>query len=129
MLAVPAAAVVRCRVSRVDILAVARAYPHEMTPDEVARYAESLPQVKRKGTEARPAWYVRDRLVVRLQDPNTLVVRVPLSKRESLLETYPESFGVPPRMEAHHKVEVYLDRAQAAAVRAAIDLAWEMQRR
>ena len=100
-----------------------------MTPEEVGRYAESLPQVKRKGTESRPAWYVHDRLVVRLDDPSTLVIRVPLSKRESLLETYPETFGVPPRMEAHHKVEAYLDRAEPDAVRAAIDLAWEMQRR
>ena len=100
-----------------------------MTLEEVARYAESLPQVKRKGTESRPAWYVHDCLLVRLHDPNTLVIRVPLSRRESLLQTYPDSFGVPPRMEAHHKVEAYLDRAQPRAVRAAIDLAWEMQRR
>ena len=105
-----------------------RAYASHVTPDDVGRYAESLPQVKRKGTEARPAWYVHDRLVVRLQDPDTAVIRVPLSKREHLLETYPDSFGVPPRMEAHHKVEAYLDRAQPGAVRAAIDLAWEMQR-
>lgn len=97
--------------------------------DEVGRYAESLAQVKRKGTGSRPAWYVNDRLVVRLDDPNTLVIRVPLSKREVLLDSYPDSFGVPPRMEAHHKVEAYLDRAQAAAVFAAIDLGWEMQRR
>jgi len=100
-----------------------------MTPDEVGRYAESLPHVKRKGTDARPAWYVHDRLVVRLHDENTLVIRVPLTERESLLETYPDSFGVPPRMEAHHKVEAYLDRAQPGAVRTAIDLAWQMQRR
>lgn len=100
-----------------------------MTLEEVGRYAESLPQVKRKGTESRPAWYVNNRLVVRLHDPNTLVIRVPLSKRESLIESYPDSFGVPPRMEAHHKVEAYLDRAQPHAVRTAIDLAWEMQRR
>jgi len=100
-----------------------------VTLDEVGRYAESLPEVKRKGTEARPAWYVHDRLVVRLHDPNTLVIRVPLSKRESLLEAYPETFGVPPRMEAHHKVEAYLDQAEPPAVCTAIDLAWEMQRR
>jgi hypothetical protein len=100
-----------------------------VTPEEVGRYAESLPEVKRKGTESRPAWYVHDRLVVRLHDQNTVVIRVPLSKRESLLDTYPESFGVPPRMEAHHKVEAYLDQAQPGAVRLAIDLAWEMQRR
>jgi hypothetical protein len=99
-----------------------------VTPDEVGRYAESLPQVKRKGTESRPAWYVNDRLVVRLHDPNTLVIRVPLSKRESLIDTFPEGFGVPPRMEAHHKVEAYLDRVSQRAVQTAIDLAWEMQR-
>lgn len=99
-----------------------------MSPDEVARYAESLPHVKRKGTEARPAWYVHDRLVVRLQDRTTLVIRVPLSERESLLERFPGSFGVPPRMEAHHTVEAYLDHAQPHAVRTAIDLAWRMQR-
>jgi hypothetical protein len=100
-----------------------------VTLDEVGRFAESLPEVKRKGTESRPAWYVQDRLVVRLQDPTTLVIRVPLSKREALLETYPDSFGVPPRMEAHHKVEAYLDRAETPAVRTAIELAWQMQRR
>ena len=100
-----------------------------MNPDEVAQYAESLAQVKRKGTESCPAWYVRNRLVARLHDANTLIIRVPLSRRESLLETYPDSFGVPPRMEAHHKVEAYLDRAPSHAVRAAIDLAWTMQRR
>jgi hypothetical protein len=99
-----------------------------VTPEEVAGYAESLPQVKRKGTESRPAWYVHDRLVARLEDPNTLVIRVPMSERESLLEIHPDSFGVPPRMEAHHKVEAYLDQADPAAVRTAIDLAWEMQR-
>ena len=54
---------------------------------------------------------------------------MPLGEREALLDAYPESFGVPPRMEAHHKVEAYLDRAEPAAVRAAIDLAWEMQHR
>lgn len=100
-----------------------------MTLDEVAEYAESLPRVKRKGSKDKPAWYVDDRLVVRLHDENTLVIRVPLSKRESLLETYPDSFGVPPRMEAHHKVEAYLDRSQLVAVRTAIGLAWEMQSR
>jgi hypothetical protein len=100
-----------------------------VTLDEVGRYVESLPQVKRKGTDSRPAWYVNERLVVRLLDQNTIMIRVPLTKREFLLETYPESFGVPPRMEAHHKVEAYLDRAQPGAVRTAIDLAWKMQRR
>jgi hypothetical protein len=100
-----------------------------VSPDDVGQYAESLPQIKRKGTESRPAWYVHDRLVARVRDQNTVVIRVPLDKREALLEAFPESFGVPPRMEAHHLVEAYLDRAHPQAVRTAIDLAWAMQRR
>jgi hypothetical protein len=100
-----------------------------MTPQEVARYAESLPRVRRKGTATRPGWYVDDRLVVRLHDEGTLVIRVPLDEREALLESFPDTFGVPPRMEAHAKVEAYLDRADPRAVRAAIDRAWEMQAR
>ena len=104
-------------------------YGSGVTPEEVGVFAESLPQVKRKGTTAQPAWYVHDRLVVRLVDETTAVIRVPLSKRESLLATYPTSFGVPPRFEAHHKVEAYLDKAEPAAIRAAIELAWEMQQR
>ena len=100
-----------------------------MTPEEVGEYAESLAGVKRKGTETRPGWYVDDRLVVRLADPTTLVVRVPLDRREALLSAYPRTFGVPPRMESHHKVEAYLDRADAEGVCEAIRLAWEHQRR
>ena len=107
----------------------AASYAAAMTPDEVGRYAESLAGVKRKGTTARPAWYVHDRLVVRLDDPGTVVIRVPLSEREGLLDAYPRTFGVPPRMEAHHKVEAYLEQAEPAGVRRAIELAWDMQRR
>lgn len=39
-----------------------------------------------------------------------------------------DAFGIPPRLEAHHKIEAYLDRAPARAVEAAIRLAWEFQR-
>jgi hypothetical protein len=98
-----------------------------VTPDDVGRYAESLPQVKRKGRQSRPAWYVHNRLLVRVLDLSTVLIRVPMSEREQLLETCPDGFGVPPRMEAHHKVEAYLDRAEPEAVRTAIDVAWRMQ--
>lgn len=99
-----------------------------MRPEELAACAEAHEGVKRKGTAARPAWYVRDRLVVRLVDPATAVVRVPLEERERLLAAYPTTFGVPPRMESHHKVEAYLDHADPAGVVEAIRLAWEVQR-
>jgi hypothetical protein len=106
-----------------------RTYRSNVSPEEVGVFVESLPQVKRKGSAAHPAWYVDDRLIARLLDPTTLLIRVPLSRRDTLIVTYPTSFGVPPRFEAHHKVEAYLDRAEPTAIRTAIELAWEMQRR
>src|SRR3954452_10125926 len=72
---------------------VAPAYASSGALEEVGRYAESFPRVKRKGTKSRPAWYVDERLVARLHDQNTVVVRVPLNKRQSLLDTHPDSFG------------------------------------
>jgi hypothetical protein len=99
-----------------------------VTPEDVGTFAESLPGVKRKGTVEHPAWYVHDRLVARVLDSTTVLVRVPLSRREALLESHPNAFGVPPRFEAHHKVEAYLDRASPEAVQDALRMAWEMQR-
>jgi len=50
-------------------------------------------------------------------------------KRGSLLATYPTSFGVPPRFEAHHKVEACLDRAEPTAHQHGHRACLEMQRR
>jgi hypothetical protein len=37
--------------------------------EELSRRAESLPPVKRKGSQSSPAWYVHVRPVARLPDP------------------------------------------------------------
>ena len=100
-----------------------------MTPDEVHACAIALPGCKRKGTEARPAWYVDDRLVARLEGPTILVVRMEYDVRDRLTEAHPETFGVPPRFEKHFKVQVALDHGNDDEIREAIRLAWEMQRR
>jgi hypothetical protein len=99
-----------------------------VTPDEVDEFARSLPGCKRKGTTARPAWYVDDRLVARLVDAGELLVRASFAGRERLVADHPETFGVPPRYEKHMKVQVLLD-GDANAIREAIRLAWQMQRR
>jgi hypothetical protein len=99
-----------------------------MTPDDVAAHAGSLPRCKRKGTAARPAWYVDDRLVLRVEDATTLTVRATFEGRERLVAAHPETFGVPPAMERHHKVQAVLDHGNDDAVRAAITAAYEMQR-
>ena len=55
-----------------------------VTPEEVGPYVESLPGVKRKGTGSRPAWYVHNRLVARVQDANTLVIRAEEAVRRAI---------------------------------------------
>lgn len=99
-----------------------------MSPDEVDSFARSLPGCKRKGTAAHPAWYVDDRLVARLVDPGELLVRADFAERDRLLAEHPETFGVPPRYEKHQKVQALL-AGDPAAIREAIRLAWELQRR
>ncbi|EAP98227.1 hypothetical protein JNB_14723 [Janibacter sp. HTCC2649] len=99
-----------------------------MTLDEIDAFATSLPGCKRKGHPGRVAWYVDDRLVVRQDEPGTVLVRVGFDDRERLLAAYPETFGVPPRWEAHLKVQADLD-GDSAAICEAIRLAWASQRR
>ncbi|WP_183100110.1 hypothetical protein [Nocardioides pelophilus] len=99
-----------------------------MSPDQVDAFARSLPGVKRKGTEARPAWYVDDRLVARLVDEGELVVRSSFERRERLVADHPETFGIPPRYEKHLKVQALLN-GDATAICDAIRSAWELQRR
>jgi hypothetical protein len=99
-----------------------------MTLDDVHEFAASLAGCKRKGHPGRVAWYVDDRLVVRQDEPGTVMVRVGFEDREQLLAAHPDTFGVPPRWEAHQKVQAELD-GDADAIREAIRLAWAAQRR
>ena len=96
-----------------------------MTPEEVDAFARSLPGCKRKGTAEHPAWYVDDRLVARLVDPGE---RAGFEERDRMVAEHPDTFGVPPRYERHLKVQALLS-GDAAALRAAIRGAWELQRR
>ena len=100
-----------------------------MDLDDIHRLATAHSGVKRKGTEARPAWYVDDRLVVRWLDPTSVVVRAGFAERERLLADHPDTFGVPPRFESHMMVVVELEHADPAAVGRAISEAVALQRR
>jgi hypothetical protein len=97
--------------------------------EDVGRLALAHAGVKRKGTQARPAWYVDDRLVVRRLDPTSVVIRSGFEARERLVADHPDTFGVPPRFERHLMVVVELESADPAAVARAIGEAVELQRR
>ena len=77
----------------------------------------------------RAAGVVRQRPTGRAAGrPGELLVRAGFADRERLLAAHPTTFGVPPLYEKHMKVQVLLD-GDAKAIREAIRLAWEMQRR
>jgi len=97
--------------------------------EDVGRLATEHAGVKRKGTEARPAWYVDDRLVVRWLDPTSVVIRSGFAERERLIADHPDTFGVPPRFDSHMMVVVELEHADQAAVARAISEAVDLQRR
>lgn len=99
-----------------------------MDLDDVDRLARAHPGVKRKGTAARPAWYVDDRLVVRWRDETSVVVPAAFGPRERLLADHPDTFSVPPRFESHMMVVVELAGAEEAAVARALAEAVELQR-
>jgi hypothetical protein len=100
-----------------------------MDLEDVGRLALSHDGVKRKGTDARPAWYVDDRLVVRQLDPTSVVIRSGFAQRERLVADHPDTFGVPPRFESHTMVVVELGPADPEAVRRAISEAVDLQRK
>lgn len=95
--------------------------------ERLIQHVEALPRMKRKGTAAKPAWYVDDRLVARAEDRERWVIRCTFELREKLLEDHPETFGVRPSFEAHQKIEAYVQDGRIDAIQRALDAAWEMQ--
>ncbi|MEJ7833057.1 MAG: MmcQ/YjbR family DNA-binding protein, partial [Nocardioides sp.] len=81
------------------------------------------------GTAGRPAWYVDNRLVARLEDATTLTVRSSFAARERLVRAHSETFGVPPALESHRKVQVALDHGNDEAIREVITAAYDLQRK
>lgn len=99
-----------------------------MDLDELDSFVGGLEGCRKLRKSGRAGWYVDGLLVVRPDTPGTILIRVDRIRRERLLADHPETFGVPPRWEAHDKVQADLS-GDAAAIRSAITLAWNRQRR
>lgn len=96
--------------------------------DELAAHLATLDRVRESRQGGRRTWRVDGRLVARLEDAETLLVRSHSDDRERLVADHPATFYVTPRDEAHHKVRVHLPAADRDAVRRALTAAWELQR-
>ena len=95
----------------------------------ISEHLASLEGVREEVVGARTTWRVQGRLVARLEDDQTLLVRSQLVDRERLAARLPDAFHVTPAIEAHHKVLVHLPLADPDDVRRVLTAAWELQRR
>jgi len=98
-----------------------------MTLDDVDEYLRTLDGVRARRADGRRAWYVDGLLVARADAAGTLLVRLGGRDREQLVSAHPDTFGVPPRWEAHAKLPADLT-GDEDAVRRSLRLAWERQR-
>ena len=98
-----------------------------MDLDEVDAYLSTLEGVRSRRVQGRRAWYVGGLLVARADAPGTVLVRIGGADREHFVSRHPDTFGVPPRWEAHTKMQADL-AGDDAALRRALHCAWERQR-
>ena len=99
-----------------------------MDLDQVRDHLGGLDGVRERRVGGRTGWYVGGRLVARVEDDETLVVRSEVAVRERLVDAHPSTFSVTPPLEAHMKLLADLHRGDAAAIRSALTAAWELQR-
>ena len=102
-------------------------YRRRMTLDDVDACLRTLDGVRARRAGGRRAWYVDGLLVARADAAGTLLVRLGGPDREKLVAAHPQTFGVPPRWEAHTKVQADL-AGDEDAIRRSLRLAWERQR-
>ena len=100
-----------------------------MDLERVRDHLAGLDGVKEQRRAGRTGWYVGGRMVARVEDDETLVVRSGFFERERLVDAHPDTFSVTPPLEAHMKVLADLRRGDDAAIRSALTSAWELQRR
>lgn len=94
----------------------------------VRDHLASLPDIKQHDDPRGTRWCVHNRLVARIVDETTLLVRCDFADRERLLTTDPETFSVRPNLESHQKVLADVAAGNPAAINAAVTAAWELQR-
>ena len=100
-----------------------------MDAADVEEQLEGLEGVRSRRDGSRTTWRVQGRLVARLEDGETLLVRSRRSDRERLVAADPDAFYVTPAIEAHDKVLVHLPAADPDNVRRVLAAAWELQHR
>ncbi len=94
---------------------------------DVSRLANQLDGVAEHTRDGRLDWRYHGRLVARELDETHVVIRASFDFRDLLLQSFPETFSVPPRFAKHMMIVADLEHGNADAVEDAIIGAWELQ--
>jgi hypothetical protein len=96
--------------------------------DDVARFADVLPGVRRTAPGGLADWRYHGRLVARQLDDTQLVIRADFDRRDMMLRQFPGTFSVPARYIKHMMVVADLATGDADAIEDALEAAWQLQR-
>jgi hypothetical protein len=94
---------------------------------ELSRLAGELEGVVERRRGGLLDWRYRGRLVARQLDDTHVVIRVSFDFRDFLLQSFPETFSVPPRFAKHMMIVADLEHGNADVVEDAVIAAWELQ--
>ena len=94
---------------------------------DVSRLAAQLDGIVERRRDGLLDWRYRGRLVARQLDGTHLVIRASFDFRDFLLQSFPETFSVPPRFAKHMMVVADLENGNGDAVEDAVIAAWELQ--
>jgi hypothetical protein len=98
-----------------------------MTFTDVSRLTAQLDGVAERRREGLLEWRRRGRLVARQLDDSHVVIRASFDLRDLLVQSFPETFSVPPRFVKHMMVVADLDNGNGDAIEDAVIAAWELQ--
>jgi hypothetical protein len=96
---------------------------------DLSRLAAELEGVTEWRREGLLDWRLAGRLVARQLDDTHVVIRASFEYRVFLLESFPETFSVPPRFAKHMMVVADLARGDHRAIEDAVVEARELQAR
>jgi hypothetical protein len=100
-----------------------------MTLADVGRLVAQLDGVSERRREGLLEWRRRGRLVARQIDDSRIVIRAAFDFRDLLLQSFPETFSVPPRFAKHMMIVADLENGNGDAIEDAVIAAWELQSR
>jgi len=98
-----------------------------MTVSDLSCLAAQLDGVVERNRDGLLDWRYRGRLVARQIDDSHVVIRASFGSRDSLLQSFPDTFSVPKRFAKHMMIVADIEKGNADAVEDAVIGAWELQ--